>query len=86
MLINNMNDICNEDLTLYQYDTSILKKNLPNLDMVVILRTQTLDIDFIVDYILNDEYQILESEKNIDIYDVLSFQKHINKDELVKKI
>ena len=64
----------------------ILEKNLENLDMDIILRTQTLDINFIVNFILNDKYQILESEKNIDIYDVLSFQKHIDKYKLVNEL
>lgn len=86
MLFNSMNSICNEHLTLYQYDTNVLEKNLENLDMNVILRTQTLDIDFIVNFILNDKYQILESEKNIDIYDVLSFQKHIDKYKLTNEL
>ena len=56
-------EICNEDLVLNQYDTNILEKNLSNLDMKIILRTQTLDINFIVNYILNEKYQILENKR-----------------------
>ena len=81
-----MNRICNEHLTLNQYNTHVLEQNLENLDMNVILRTQRLDINFIINFILNDKYQILESEKNIDIYDVLSFQKHIDKNDLENKL
>lgn len=79
-------EICNEDLVLNQYDTNILEKNLSNLDMKIILRTQTLDINFIVNYILNEKYQILESEKDIDILSVLCLQKHINKEELLNNL
>ena len=30
-------EICNEDLVLNQYDTNILEKNLSNLDMEIII-------------------------------------------------
>ena len=86
MLISGMYDLSNEHLNLNNYDLTRLEKNLPNLDMAVILRTQTLDINFIVNYILNDKYQFLESEKDIDINDVLSHQKHINRQELLNKL
>ena len=79
-------NLSNEHLYINKYDTSNLVKNLPNLDMVVILKTQILDIDFIVDYILNEEYQVLESEKNIDICDVLTCQKHIDGQELHNRL
>tara|TARA_A100001015_G_C14695219_1_gene596028 strand:- start:164 stop:415 length:252 start_codon:yes stop_codon:yes gene_type:complete len=75
-------NLTNEHLNINKYDTNNLVKNLPNLDMDLILKTQILDIDFIVDYILNEEYQVLESEKNIDICDVLTSQKHIDGREL----
>ena len=78
--------LTNEHLNIKKYDTNNLVKNLPNLDMAIILKTQILDIDFIVDYILNEEYQILESEKNIGICDVLTYQKHIDGRELHNKL
>ena len=78
--------LTNEHLNIEKYDTNNLVKNLPNLDMAIILKTQILDIDFIVDYILNEEYQILESEKNIGICDVLTYQKHIDGLELHNKL
>ena len=79
-------EICNEDLASTQYDSKTLEKNLNNLDMMVILRTQTLEINFIVNYILNEEYQILQSEKDIDIWLVLCLQKHISKEELMNEL
>ena len=79
-------NLTNEHLNINKYDTNNLVKNLPNLDMAVILKTQILDIDFIVDYILNEEYQVLESEKNIDICDVLTSQKHIDGPELHNRL
>lgn len=38
--------------------------------------------DFIVEYILNEQYQITPEEQTIDIYDVIRNQPHIDIDKL----
>jgi glycogen synthase len=75
-------------LELYnnKYDRKTLKENIYAVKLMDILKTQTLDISFIVRYILSDLYQIHEDDKVISMYTVLSYQKHINKKELIKAI
>ncbi len=74
------------DLYNNKYDRDILKENIYALKLIDILKTQTLDISFIVRYILSDLYQIHDEDKNIDIETVLKFQPHINKDELLRSL
>jgi hypothetical protein len=71
------------DLYNNKYDRDTLKKNIYSLKMMDILKTQTLDITFIVRYILSDLYQLHESDMNISVQDVLKYQPHINEKELL---
>jgi hypothetical protein len=70
------------DLYNNQYDRKTLKENIYNLKLMDILKTQKLDITFIVRYILSDLYQLHEDEMNISIEDVIKYQPHINRNEL----
>ena len=72
------------DLYNNKYDRKTLKENIYAVKLMDILKTQTLDISFIVRYILSDLYQIHEEDKAISIYTVLRYQKHINENELIK--
>ena len=72
------------DLYNKKYDRNILKENIYAVKLIDILKTQTLDISFIVRYILSDLYQIHDEDKNIDIETVLKLQPHINRDELLE--
>lgn len=74
--------ISNLDLYSYIFPLTILEKNIDNLDLKTLIKTQTLSYDFIIKYILNEEYQITPEEKTIDIYDVVYNQPHININEL----
>ena len=74
------------DLYNNKYDRKTLKENIYAVKLMDILKTQTLDITFIVRYILSDLYQIHEDDKVISMYTVLSYQKHINKKELIEAI
>jgi hypothetical protein len=74
--------ITNLDLYLSQYSSDILEKNIDALDLLTIIKTQTLKYDFIINFILNDEYQITPEEKTIDMYDVIRNQPHIDIDRL----
>ncbi len=73
-------------LELYnnKYDRKTLKENIYAVKLIDILKTQTLDITFIVRYILSDLYQIHEEDMKIDIDMVMKYQPHINKIELLK--
>jgi hypothetical protein len=72
------------DLYNNKYDRKTLKENIYAVKMIDILKTQTLDITFIVRYILSDIYQIHKDDMNITVEDVLKFQPHIDKYELEK--
>ena len=69
-----------------KYDRETLKQNIYAVKLLDILKTQTLDISFIVRYILSDLYQLTEQDKSIDVDLVLKYQSHINKQELMKYI
>jgi hypothetical protein len=71
------------DLYNNKYDRKTLKENIYELKLIDILKTQTLDISFIVCYILSDLYQLHEDDKKITINTVLKYQNHINKNELL---
>jgi hypothetical protein len=71
------------DLYNNKYDRKILKEHIYEVKLVDILKTQTLDLSFIVRYILSDLYQMHEDDKKITIYTVLKYQKHINKVDLL---
>jgi hypothetical protein len=47
-----------------------------------VLKTQTLDVTFIVRYILNPNYQLTEEDEKITIEMVLQYQPQIDKKRL----
>lgn len=71
------------DLYNNKYDRKTLKENIYSLKLMDILKTQILDVTFIVRYILSDLYQIHETDMNISVEDVLKYQPHIDKEELM---
>ena len=78
----NTNNIINLDLYSSLYTSDILQQNIDTLDLLTIIKTQTLSYEFIINFILNEEYQITPEEKTIDIYDVVRNQPHIDIDKL----
>ena len=71
------------DLYNKKYDRQTLKENIYSVKLIDILKTQTLDITFIVRYILSDLYQIDDDDKKININMVAKLQPHINKNDLL---
>jgi hypothetical protein len=69
-----------------KHSRDLLKKHIYELHLIDILKTQILDIKFIIDYILNKNYQLTESEKLINIDLVLCYQPHIVEEELLKAL
>ena len=67
------------DLYKKKYSMEVLAANINNLLLYAILRTQHLTYDFVMNYILNEEYQSTEEEKYIDLYIVAKYQPHLNK-------
>ena len=70
------------DLYCKQYDRKTLKDNIYSLKLIDILKTQILDITFIVRYILSDLYQFTDEDRSIDVDLVLKYQPHIQREEL----
>lgn len=68
------------------YDRKTLKENIYNVKLIDILKTQTLDISFIVRYILSDLYQLTEEDKTINIDMVIKYQTHIQREKLIEAL
>ena len=52
------------DLYNNKYDRETLKQNIYAVKLIDILKTQTIDVSFVVRYILNENYQLLSGEKD----------------------
>lgn len=74
------------DLYNIKYDRKTLKEHIYDVKLVDILKTQILDLTFIVRYILSDLYQLTDEDKTIDINMVLKYQKHIQREDLINSI
>ena len=72
------------DLKKNQYDMKILKQNIYFLNLIEIFKTQKLDAQFIVNYILNPDYQMTQEEEMITMNEVLRFQSHLKREDLLK--
>ena len=74
------------DLAKNKYDRETLKKNIYALNILDILKTQTIDVTFAVRYLLNPNYQLCDDEKNITPKMILHYQPHISKEELLNEM
>ena len=74
------------DLYNIRYDRNTLKSHIYAVKLIDILKTQILDVSFIVRYILNEKYQIHDDDHNITIEKVLKYQPHIYKISLEKAL
>ena len=72
------------DLYNNKYDRKTLKDNIYALKLIDILKTQTLDVTFIVRYILNNKYQFEPDDELITPKIVLQYKTHIDPKELQK--
>jgi len=75
-----MEEINSTDLYFKKYSMEVLEYNIENLLLYAILKTQYLTKEFVVDYILNEDYQITEEEKYIDESIVIRYQPHLKID------
>lgn len=69
------------DLYNKKYDRKTLKENIYAVKLLDIIKTQTIDVNFAVRYILNKKYQ-LNDDDNLSAPDVLKYQTHITYQEL----
>ena len=76
-----MLDLCN-----IKYDRKTLKEHIYDVKLMDLLKTQILDITFIVRYILSDLYQLTEEDKSINIDIVIKYQPHIQREDLINSL
>lgn len=74
------------DLFKYTYSRDVLKRNIYILSLIEIVITQTVDVTFVVRYLLNNKYQLLAEEEKLTPEFILIHQTHISKEELLKEI
>ena len=75
--------ITTSDLYARIYDLDILKANIYAVSLLDILKTQRLNADFCVKYILNTDFQLLEQDEQITLNTVKELQPHILYEDLV---
>jgi hypothetical protein len=71
------------DLYNNKYNRDKLKEYIYAVAMIDILKTQNLDCSFCVKYILNENYHFLSADENISIDDVIKYQTHITKTQIL---
>lgn len=71
------------DLYNNKYDRKTLKENIYSLKLIDILKTQILNMSFIVRYILSDLYQFTDEDRGIDVDMVIKYQPHIQREKLM---
>ena len=74
--------ITDQSLLKTKYSIDILEKNIDNLSITRILRTQILTPEFCIKYILNEDYASCVEETYICDIDVLHNQPHIKQSDL----
>ena len=77
--------ITKEDLYNNQYSRDVLKANIYGVSLLDILKTQKLEVEFCVKYILNSDFQFLEEDQQSTIETVKQFQPHILRDDLIRE-
>ena len=70
--------ITNEDLQINTYTIQDLIDNIYGVSLLQILKTQKLTPEFCFDYLLNDDFQLLEEEQYISAQLILKYQVHIS--------
>lgn len=60
-----------------------LINNINSYDLLQVLRTKKLSFNFVINYILNEKYQLTRKEKNITIETVINYQPHL-KDQFME--
>lgn len=74
------------DLYHQKYDRDTLKANIYAVSLLDMLKTQDLDLSFVVKYILNPNYQLTEEEQQIRLEDIYAYQPHIPKGLLFRAL
>ena len=71
------------DLKCKKYDIDILEKNINTLSLWSLVKYQDLTAHFCAKYILDEEYASCVEDTYICMDDILCFQTHLTKEEIV---
>jgi len=71
-----------ENYSYTEYEKLIIQ-TLNKFDLNYLLNNYKLSIDFCKNYVLNDDYQITNKEKEIDISYIILKQPHIKLEDLI---
>jgi hypothetical protein len=72
------------DLRNQQLSMAFLGQIIYAVDLVELLRTQTIDEVFAVNYVLNPQFQLTEEEEGITPGLVLQLQPHLDREKLLR--
>jgi len=79
-----MNNNINLDLAGKKYGMYELIENIYSIDLTELLKTQKIDEAFVVNYILNKNYQLTKDEEKISMDFIMLHQPHLNKEKLLR--
>ena len=71
------------DLNKNKYSMDVLKENIYDICLLTLLKTQKIDEEFAVNYILNSRFQLTKEEEGITVSYVLENQPHMEKSKLL---
>lgn len=63
---------------VYSNKEKELIDSIESLDLLDVLKKETLGFDFVVNYILNEKFQKTRKEKDITIQTVMNYQPHLS--------
>jgi hypothetical protein len=72
------------DLYNKQYSRKELKENIYAVKLIDIVKTQKLDVTFVVRYILNKKYHF-HNDDNVSIDILLKYQPHISLKDIIEE-
>lgn len=72
------------DLASKTYVMYELIENIYSIDLIELIKTQKIDEAFVVNYILNKNYQLTNDEEKISMDFIMLHQPHLNKEKLLR--
>jgi hypothetical protein len=80
-----IDQINNLSLEYQKYSIDVLEENIDKLSLWKLLKTQILNREFCIKYILNDEHASCDEDTYITWQDIIQYQPHIAEDTNHKK-
>jgi len=77
--------ITDYDLKCAKYDIAVLEQNINSLSQWALVKYQDLTAEFCAKYILDEHYASCEEDTYICLDDIIWFQPHIKRHEIVNE-